>query len=558
MDYILCSESFKHFYDIFQEEVLSAEDCIEKFRQGILFVVDELHLGKVDIRIEAPSSVYDSQGMCADYSVYRFEEGYGNTMLQFPYETTEHGHIRIRFFARKEYTWDEREQEMLKLLARNMFFICGRARLIDLMRKAVVTDNVTGMPNLSAFLEFAGQITNKGSLQQYHGVCVNIKNFKFLNRTMSAKRSDEILRDYGRMIGRFLEEDEIIARVGGDSFIGLIRDEHIDNFMKHIADIRVYTGMESKYVQIKSRVGFYDIQMGDNIKDVMSYVDVALNAARAQGDPCVCFEHSMIEQMLQNKEISAFFSTALSNKEFEVYYQPKVNILNNTLCGCEALVRWRRKGKMIPPMEFIPVLEAEGSICALDFYVFERVCETMKDWMEQGIQPVTVSVNFSRNHLRNPYLAKSIFEIIERYGVNPEYIEIELTEMSGYDNYEKLAAFIGEMRSGGVHTSIDDFGTGYSSLNLLTDLNVDVVKLDRSFAKRIDNEEVKTKILIQNIVNMVHELGYKVIAEGVETVKQAEFLRGIGCSTVQGYLYDKPLPLNEFEQRLKGEFKYSI
>ena len=133
-----------------------------------------------------------------------------------------------------------------------------------------------------------------------------------------------------------------------------------------------------------------------------------------------------------------------------------------------------------------------------------------------------------------------------------------MTEMSGYDNYDNLALFIKKMRERGVHTSIDDFGTGYSSLNLLTDLDVDTVKLDKSYSIRLDNEEEKTKILVRNIVNMVHDLGFKVIAEGVETEEQADFLREIGCSTVQGYLYDKPLPLDQLEKRLEKEFKYTI
>ena len=250
------------------------------------------------------------------------------------------------------------------------------------------------------------------------------------------------------------------------------------------------------------------------------------------------------------------FPIAISKKQFEVYYQPKVNILNQSLCGCEALVRWNRNGTVVSPMEFIPVLEQEGTICTLDFFVFEKVCQTIKSWQDRGIEPVRVSVNFSRNHLKNPELATKIFSIIERYHVDPQYLEIELTEMSGYDNYENLAIFIQEMRKKGVHISIDDFGTGYSSLNLLTDLDVDTIKLDRSYSVRLDNEKEKTKVLIQSIVNMVHKLGFKVIAEGVETEEQAAFLREIGCSIVQGYLYDKPLLLEEFEKRLLGQIKY--
>ena len=446
----------------------------------------------------------------------------------------------------------------MKVLTTNIFFLCGRARLVDLMKKIVITDNITGMPNLSGFYTFAEKIKARGSLSKYHGICINIKNFKFINRSLFARRGDDILRDYAKEIGRFMKTNELFARIGGDSFIALIRDNRVNSFLKIISDVPVHTGANSEYIQLSARAGVYDIQDGDSIDDIINYADSALNIARSKGNDYVFFEHSMLENMLKSKEISARFPHAIQNQEFEVYYQPKVNILTNKVCGCEALVRWFRYGKMIPPMSFIPILENEGSICTLDFYVFERVCKTIKKWITSGITPVKVSTNFSRIHLHNPNLAEDILEIIERYGIDTDYIEIELTEMSGYDNYERLSEFIETMRKHGIHTSIDDFGTGYSSLNLLTDLNVDVVKLDRSFANRLDNEAHKTKILIHNIINMVHELGFKVIAEGVETKEQAEFLSNIGCTIAQGYLYDKPLTLDEFETRLDKDFKYNV
>ena len=395
-------------------------------------------------------------------------------------------------------------------------------------------------------------------MPKYHAVCVNIKNFKFINRTISARRSDVVLHEYARYIERHMSENEIFARIAGDSFVGLVMDENIHKFLNKISNVKLYADKECRFIQINSRAGVYDVQIGDTVSDIMGYIDAALNVARELNEDHIFFEHSMMEKMLKGKEVSALFPVAIAKKQFEVFYQPKVNILNNELCGCEALVRWNRKGSIVPPMEFIPVLENEGTICQLDFYVFESVCETIRSWVDRGVRPVTVSVNFSRIHLKNPNVADEIFSIIDKYNIDTKYVEIELTEMSGYDNYENLSAFIKTMRDRGVHTSIDDFGTGYSSLNLLTDLDVDVVKLDKSYSIRLNNNEEKTKILIHNIVNMVHELGFKVIAEGVETEEQADFLRDIGCSTVQGYLFDKPLPLADFEQRLIGKVKYTV
>ena len=556
MKQILYSDSLIKFSNNFQENINSASDCFEKLSVHINLIADDLKLGRFDIRIDAPVSIYDAEGYLLDYPIFRRSEGYSNPPMQFPYETYEHGHILIRAFPQKGYAWDDDEKENLRVLARYVFFMCGRARLIDLMRKIVITDNVTGVANLNGFYKFANRLKDENKLTGYHSICVNIKNFKFINRTISAKRSDIALREYAKYIERYLDDDETLARSSGDNFLALIKDEHVSKFLEIIDDIHIYADSECKFIQLNSRAGVYDIQIGDTISDVMGYMDAAINVARNNNENVVFFEHSMLDTILKSKEVSALFPVALKRKQFEVYYQPKVNILNNSLCGCEALVRWIRNGKIVPPMEFIPVLEQEGTICSLDFYVFENVCETIRDWKERGLEPVTVSVNFSRMHLKNPDLADKIFDIIDKYSIDTKYIEIELTEMSGYDNYENLSAFIKTMRARGVRTSIDDFGTGYSSLNLLTDLDVDVVKLDKSYSIRLNDNEEKTKILVHNIVNMVHELGFKVIAEGVETEEQADFLREVGCSTVQGYLFDRPLPLNEFEQRLSGEIIY--
>ena len=556
MTSIMYSKKLREFSVGFKTNVDSTLECFDKINDNIHLIAEDLHIGRFDIRIDAPASLYDSEGYLIDYPIYCGTDGYGAPPLQFPYETYEHGQILIRIFPVNGYEWNEDEIEELDTLARNVFFICGRARLIELLKKIRITDNMTGIPNLQGFQEFVDELKENNKLTQYHAVCVNIKNFSFINRTIATKRSNETLREYARYVLQHLHEGEIFARTAGDNFIGLILNENIKDFLEFISKINIHADTDAKFIQISSRVGVYDIQVGDTISDISGYVEAALNMARQQNEDAIFFEHSIMERMLKDKEISAIFPMALKKNQFEVYYQPKVNINDQTTCGGEALVRWIRNGKVVVPMEFIPVLEKEGTICSLDFYVLESVCQTIKSWKERGITPVRISTNFSKANIKNPFLSERILAIIDNYGVEPEYIEIELTEMSGYENYENLTKFITEMRERGVHTSIDDFGTGYSSLNLLTDLDVDTVKLDKSYSIRFDNHDEKTKILIRNIVNMVHDLGYKVIIEGVETQEQVSFLQSIGCTTVQGFLYDKPLTLAEFEQRLDKEYRY--
>ena len=225
-----------------------------------------------------------------------------------------------------------------------------------------------------------------------------------------------------------------------------------------------------------------------------------------------------------------------------------------------ALVRWKKDGKVIPPMSFIPVLEKDGSICELDFYVFEKVCQDIRFWIDNDMKPVTISVNFSKNHLKNDNFARQIISIIERYNIDSKYIEIELTETACHDDYDKLKSFIDLMKQYEIKVSIDDFGTGISSFGLLKDLKVNVIKLDQSFVRALDQDNINkigsTEIVIKNIINMVNELDMEIIAEGVETREEADFLKKVSCDMAQGYLFDRPLEKESYEVVLRGDRKY--
>ena len=270
--------------------------------------------------------------------------------------------------------------------------------------------------------------------------------------------------------------------------------------------------------------------------------------ARGQNEDVAFFEHSMMERMLKDKEISAIFPMAIKREQFEVYYQPKVNINEQKLCGCEALVRWFKNGKMVSPMEFIPVLESEGTICTLDFYVLDKVCQAIKSWIDRDIKPVRVSSNFSKVHLKNPALADRIFAVIDKYGIDPQYIEIELTEMSGYDNYENLAQFIKDMKERGVHTSIDDFGTGYSSLNHIKEMPIDVIKIDKCFTDGLGKDDFSNSF-VKMVTELASAIGVKTCIEGVESAEQVEIVKASNVHTIQGYYFGKPMSVSEFEER---------
>ena len=227
-------------------------------------------------------------------------------------------------------------------------------------------------------------------------------------------------------------------------------------------------------------------------------------------------------------------------------------ISERKICGAEALVRWVRDGQVIPPAQFLPQLEREGSICKLDYYVLEMTCRFIRDRLGRGKEAPCISVNFSRKHLDEDDMVERIIEIIERYGIDHSYIEIELTESEDFQNYEIMSRIVNGLKQYGIGTSIDDFGTGFSSLNMIKKVDLNVIKIDKSFIPLEWEypEKEKDKIMFGNIVGLVRQLGKKTIAEGVETQEQLEYLKEAGCDIVQGYVFDRPLPEAAFEERL--------
>lgn len=557
-EHVLCSEGFKKFFDsLIELNIYDIDKMVEKILQAIPYVSDELHLGKVECRLEAPATLYEPKGKTGFQEVYLSDAGYDTEQPQVnEFVTGEKGTVQITSYPEAGYVWSQEEKNAITFLAQNVYVFAGRVRLMGFMKKAAITDNLTGVANTVGLMQFGGRLQAKGILGEYAACYCNIKNFKYVNKKVGARRGDQVLIEYAQGIMRWLHSDEIFTRLGGDNFFALVRKERLDHFLQFISKfkVRIRQQGEMQEYAILSRAGIYFPSKEDNMSDVMNASTAALHVARRSAkEDIVWFNPQMLERAMHRKEISLLFPKALKNEEFVVFYQPKVSLNDNKLCGCEALVRWERDGAIISPMEFVPVLEEEGSICDLDFYVFETVCRDIRQWLDQGLEPVRVSVNFSKIHLHNKVLAEDILSIINKYGIASKYIEIELTEMSGYEDYEALAAFVDMMKDKGVNTSIDDFGTGYSSLNLLKDLKVDIIKLDKSFLDDImKTQNHKDEIVIKNIVNMVRELQMEVIAEGVETTEQVDFLKNIKCCMAQGFLFDRPLSHDDFEKRLRN------
>lgn len=562
MENVLCSELFREFFNNIEKTGLPIEELTEIIRDKLPPIAKVLNIGKLSCVFFTPPTPIERNGVNIDFELFVSPDGYGTEAFKYDSQTGGNGKVLFSVFPIKNYEWSESEKGEIEFLCKNIFVMLGRVRLTQILQQSLSSDVSTGLKNAMGYLSEGNRLIDEGKLHEYSAMYFNLKNFRCVNSQIGNKQGDTVINNYAAVLISKVENDEIVARLGGDNFTALIKKTNRDAFLEFLSDVpvEVVIGGSSIPFNLSSRAGVYDIQPGDSMTQVMNCISAAISTARrgTAGD-VVFFSYEIMKKFSREQEITAAFANAIERREFLVYYQPKVDLSTNKMCGCEALVRWQWDGKLIYPGEFIPVFERDGNICVLDFYMLDNVCRNIKEWIEAGLEPVTVSVNFSKTHLHNPNIADDIMNIIKKYGVDSRYIEIELTEMSDFNDYNAFKSLVSKMKDNGVLTSIDDFGTGYSSLNLLTDFNFDVVKLDKSFLDNIIRSQSKTdEIVVRNIVKMIKELNMKAIAEGVETVEQARFLKEIECTMVQGYLYDKPLCVEDFVKRLEKKVYSAI
>ncbi len=552
---VLCSDSFRLFFEKVKTNIYDVNALLSHIAIHLPPVARELHIGALKSVLNEPVSPQSREFRKRVKSLYVSELGAEETMQVRHNEAIYGEHVDYEVYPEKGHKFTDEEMAEIDFLLDNIFLLTSRIRMMNMLKESELTDSLTGVSNAAGIVRFGNILQAKGNLDHYSAVMFNLKNFKLVNQMLGARNGDRLLTEVARHVKGFLRmPEEQLARLGSDSYIVLVRRERENEIVRALASMKINLNLGSiiRVMDVQTRMGVFRMGEESTMSDVLTNTSVALNFSRSpQGGDIAYFSYDMLARSMHSKEISQKFRKALNNREFVVYYQPKVDMTNNRIIGAEALVRWIQEGKIVPPMSFIPVLEKEGTVCDLDFYVFEQVCTDMRNWLDAGLKPVRISSNFSKIHLHDERLAEEIMDIINQYDIPPEYVEVELTEMTAADDMNSLVAFVNLMKKRGVNVSIDDFGTGYSSLEMLKELDVDVIKLDKTFLNENENRTRSEEIVIRNIVNMIDELGMDVLAEGVETAGQARFLQNIHCNVAQGYLYDKPLPHDEFENRLK-------
>ena len=410
--------------------------------------------------------------------------------------------------------------------------------------------------NLNFFFKTIDEKIAAGELEEYAACRFDMKRFSVVNHQFGREGGTKILKKFIAGLQNGLKEDGYVCRIQGDTFTILFLKKRMPYVVKYLSGTLIELGLkDKKKAMLTTYAGYYEIVGKKTAEEIMDRIGMAWNMAKhVKRVPYVFFDEKLMQSVENEKWVESVFEEALRNEEFMVYYQPKVTLKNYRLNGAEALCRWKHNGEMILPYRFIPVLEQSNMICELDFYVLEHVCRDLKRWKEEGKNLVKVSVNLSRVHLGDMDLVEHVLENVDKYDVPHGYIELELTETTTDVDFRELKQIVIAFRTQGFSVAVDDFGVGYSSLNLIREMPWKVLKIDKSFlpeGEEDGEEDIQKKIMLKHIIGMAQNLGLECIAEGVETVEQVTILKENNCYNAQGYLFDKPLPVNEFEERLE-------
>ena len=407
--------------------------------------------------------------------------------------------------------------------------------------------------HLEAFLEMPMDY----GINDYAFVHFDIKEFRVINELYGHIAANKVLCN----IVKAMNEADFVyasARCHNDNFAMMIHDMPDEETMRVLEDFfEKLSHLEGDpNYKIYYRVGVVPMQRtilnGNRVADAAKLAQsLGQNMNKTEIN---FFTDKMHDDISWGNYIKASIDKAISNDEFMVFFQPKFDITGDTtkLKGIEALIRWNYGEKeFLSPGKFVPFFEKDGSIGKIDDLVLKKVCETLARWKREGKQLYTVSVNLSRSRFYFENLIEHLLSIVDRYHVDHQYIEFELTESATYEDMDHMMGILEELRERGFQISMDDFGTGYSSLSLLTEMPLDTLKIDKSFVDKLGVEKEKKDdvVVISHIITLARELGFITLAEGAENEAQVRRLKELGCQTVQGYYFSKPISIAEFEEK---------
>lgn len=418
-------------------------------------------------------------------------------------------------------------------------------------------DPVTGIYSKVKFYQSVKQLVSEVSNETFAFVRLDIDRFKMINNFYGINEGNRVLMAMAEELKRISTtyDNFIYGRIENDVFAICMphKEEAIDLVVNAL---QIKLKRLNKDFNIKISCGVYIIT--DRNMDVYEMYDRAFLAARScKGryvQNIVYYDESMIENMRKEQFIVNEVNRAIEEEQFEVFLQPKVNLVTELSYGAEALVRWKHPDRgMIAPNDFIPVYEKNGIIGRLDQYMWRHVCAILRRWLDEGKNPNPISVNVSRVNIYNPHLVTILKNLTTEYSIPPSLLNLELTESAFMEDQELVMKKMSDLHRLGFKIMMDDFGSGYSSLNVLKDMEVDYLKVDMKFLQQINEDNGKGEKVLVSVIRMAKLLHMPSIVEGVETAEQVEFLKCIGAEYAQGYYFARPMPVKEYEAFLEGE-----
>ncbi|MDO4560160.1 MAG: EAL domain-containing protein [bacterium] len=433
------------------------------------------------------------------------------------------------------------------------FAFITKSRSMKRVKALLYQDQLTGALSQAGF-ELSAKNKIAGAREDMYVIDFDIYKFQIYNEIFSRESGDLLLREIAGAYRRyFTDKRDLLARVYADHFVALAFSESLDELKTRISRMSDDIKLMLKEQSIIVNYGIYRISDREIPVDIMmNYAAAAKWTVKGNSEKYIgVFDGRIYKKSLENSELISSFDGAAERGEFIPYIQAKYDGVSEKISGGEALVRWVcPDGRIIPPSRFIGLFEKSGQILRLDFIILEQVCRILRQIIDGGRKAVPISVNFSRLHLHDGDFLAKVKAMTAKYEVPNGLIEIECTESIVTEDMETILPVFAELRRAGFSIAMDDFGSGYSSLNTLISIPMDVIKLDRGFLLQRETDRLRSEEVIETVIALAHKLSFKVVAEGVESRDQLDFLRQAGCDTIQGYYYARPAPPEEFIRML--------
>ena len=421
-------------------------------------------------------------------------------------------------------------------------------------------DALTGLPNrllARARFEQAVELAKRGN-DKIALLYLDLDNFKTINDSLGHIAGDQLLCEVATRLKQTIRASDTASRQGGDEFLvivaGQAEQESVATVAVKIIDLlSEYFSVNGMEISVTCSLG---ISMypddGQDFDALLKHADIAMYQAKERGrNGFQFYDPQMNTNVVEHLHLISGIRTALQKDEFKLYYQPQFDLKSERIIGAEALIRWKNPELgMIPPNKFIPVAERSGQIHEIGAWVIDEACRQAREWMDAGLPPIVVGVNLSPIQFRRDNVERDVMNALEHYTLPPSAIELELTESLLIVESDQISPLLKRLRNLGVHLSIDDFGTGYSNLGYLSRFEVERLKIDQSFIRRM-LENKNDEGIVRAIIEMAHSLGLEVVAEGVETAEMLVHLKGLGCEFGQGYLWSPALPAAEFVEFIR-------